>query len=176
MSLSSVSVVANALRLRPRRIGAAGPPAAAGQSAVDDQRKRLRAALLDASGNLRQRLPAFGRADALQQHPHGALTAAADAEQQVVLAAHVVARQVRNTGRQHLACVLDQVHFETPARQQAVQLRAGRDQHLRAGLAVGRTLGRDHGREDEGIALGLQFAEITQQRREGCCEGMNHGA
>ncbi len=161
--------------LGPGRIAATGPPGAAGRGAVDDERDRAARARFDAGGHGRERLPVLRRADALQQYAHGAFAAAADAEQPVVLAAHVVFRAARSAGFDDGAGVLDEIGLEAAAGQQPERFVARRDQHLRAGLAVGRALGREQGREHERFAARGKRAEVAHERREGRFEGVGHG-
>ena len=112
--------------------------------------------------------------DPLQQHAHRAFATAADAEQPVVLAAHVVFCRARRAGRDDGARVQGEVGLEAAAGQEPERLAAGRDQHLRAGLAVGRTLGRDDGRKREGVAARGERAEVAHQRGEGRFQGVGH--
>ena len=166
--------LAHPVRLGPWRIAAPGPPAAACRGAVNDECDAVIGARIDLSRERLEWLPGFGGPDSLEQHAHRAFATAADAEHAIVLAAHVVSRDLRNSGGEHFARMLDEVHFEAAARKQAARFQASGDEHLRASLPVSRAFGREDRREHERGAARLKFAKIAHERRQGSFERVAH--
>src|SRR6185437_5697190 len=85
-----------------------------------------------------QRLPLLPRPDAQQQNPHGALTAQAEAPDQIVRIAQVIRHERGVAGLDHRAGALAEVTFQASAGDEAGVLAVGRDQQHRPGLAIGR--------------------------------------
>lgn len=83
-----------------------------------------------------------------EQHPHRALATGAEPEEQVIRSAHVVVEDARRAARAHRARVLREISLQTPAAQQTYMGFIGEQEHARSGLAVGRSGGRHHGREN----------------------------
>ena len=110
------------------------------------------------------------RADARQQHVHGAFAAGAQPEQLVGGAAHVVAHDPPNPGGGHGARVFAQVTFETTTGQQAGVFAIGRNQHLCTGFGVRGAAGADDGGQHQGLIQGtgaLKQGQEAMQRHQG---------
>ena len=90
-------------------------------------------------------------ADPRQQHVHGPFAPGAESEELIRAAAQVVAHDACGAARGDFSRVLAQVAFETAAGEQPGVFAIGGDQHLRAGLGIGRAAGADHGGEHQGL-------------------------
>jgi hypothetical protein len=108
--------------------------------------------------------PALASAAArrLEQHAHRTFASGADAEQNIVRAAHVVLDRARNSALQHLLRVKLEIRFEAAAAEQPQIAAVGHDEHACARLAVRRARRGHHGRKhagnrSDGCALQEQF-------------------
>ena len=102
-------------------------------------------------------------AQASQQDAHGALASQADPPQHIVRAARIVFGDQRRAALEHLAGSFDQVGFQATTAQQPRSAGVMGNEHLRAGLAIGRADRVNHGGQDQGLAaIAVQVKEFSQ--------------
>ena len=107
-------------------------------AARDHERDSCGIAAPPGRGQVRQGLPAFVGAHPRQQHIHGAFAPGAEPEELIRAGAQVIAHDACGAARGDFSRVLAQVAFEAATRQKTGVFAIGGDQHLRAGLGIGR--------------------------------------
>ena len=120
------------------------------------------------AGQMGEGLPVILGTSAQQQYVHGAFTPQAQAPQQLVGRAQVVMHRARLAAQDDRAGMLAQITLEAAPREESGVLPVRRDQHERAGLAVGRARGVHQQAERERTAGGALAREKRQQGTQEC--------
>jgi hypothetical protein len=127
------------------------------------------------SGRLECRRRGTAWTGRLEQHAHRTFAARADAEQDVVGAAHVVLDRARHAALQDLLRVELEIRFQAAAAEQPQVAAVGHDEHACSRLAIGRAGRRNHGRENTRLLpRGRSLEQQFKTRVEACVEA-GHG-
>ena len=120
------------------------------------------------AGEMGEGLPVVLGAGAQQQYMHGAFTPQPQTPQQLIGRAQVVVHRARLAAQDDRAGMFAQIALEAAPREQSGVLPVRRDQHERAGLAVGRARGVHQQAQRQCTAGGALALEKRQQRTQEC--------